>query len=186
MKKGELLKLRTLKATPKMMRMAANDTVKREVSYYNTRKSYTYGLYMRCQVLKGILKVAFFLPEYMRMESAMPAYELYINNQTGEFLTYDRGMKKWLTAKLDMIPWPGYVTYSGKKWINSEGARTIRRYLGVSNGGYKGILEYQLQIRADELKKRHRRETDPWDLDMEQTPELPKDWEKWVLKVGVV
>lgn len=75
MKKGELLKLRTLKATPKMMRMAANDTIKREVSYYNTRVSYTYGLYMRCQVLKGILKVAFFLPEYMRMESVMPAYE---------------------------------------------------------------------------------------------------------------
>lgn len=185
MKKGELLKLRTLKATPKMMRMAANDTVKREVFYSYVRESYTYGLYMRCQVLRGILKVAFFLPEYMRMESSMPAYELFINNQTGEFLTYDRRMKKWLTAKLDMIPWPGYVTYSGKKWINPEGARTIKRYLDVSSGGYKGILEYQLKIRADELKKRHRRETDPWDLDMEQTPKLPKDWEKWVLKVGI-
>lgn len=185
MKKGELLKLRTLKATPKMMRMAADDTLKREMSYYNMRESYTYGLYMRCQVLSGILKVAFFLPEYMRMESSMPVYELYINNQAGEFLTYDRRMKKWLTAKLDMIPWPKYVAYSEKKWINPEGARTIKRYLGVSNGGYKGILEYQLQVRADELKKRHRRETDPWDLDMEQTPELPKDWEKWVLKVGI-
>lgn len=185
MKKGELLRLRTLKATPKMMRMAADDTIKREVLYSYVRESYTYGIYMRCQVLNGILKVAFFLPEYMRMESAMPVYELFINNQTGEFLTYDRRMKKWLTAKLDMLPWPGYVAYSEKRWINPEGARTIKRYLGVSSGGYKGILEYQIQIRADELKQRHRRETDPWDLDMEQTPELPRDWEKWVSKVGI-
>lgn len=189
MKKGELKKLRTLKATKKMMEMAANDTIKRERvgawAYSSVRESYKYGLYMRCQVLNGILKVAFFLPEHMRMGAVLPVYELFINKETGEFLTYDRKLDRWLTAKLDMLPWPGYVTYSEKKWINPEGSRTIKRYLGVSNGGYKGILAYQLKIRADELKQRHKRETDPWDMDMEQTPELPKDWNRWVSKVGI-
>lgn len=189
MKKGELKKLRTLKATKKMMEMAANDTIKRERvgawAYSSVRESYKYGLYMRCQILNGILKVAFFLPEHMRMGAVLPVYELFINRETGEFLTYDRKLDRWLTAKLDMLPWPGYVTYSEKKWINPEGSRTIKRYLGVSNGGYKGILAYQLKVRADELKQRHKRETDPWDMDMEQTPELPKDWSRWVSKVGI-
>ena len=61
----------------------------------------------------------------------------------------------------------------------------IKRYLGVSRGGYNGILEYQLKVREEELKQRHKRETDPWDMDMEQTPELPKDWNRWVSKVGI-
>lgn len=189
MKKGELKKLRTLKATKKMIEMAANDTIKMERvgawAYSRVRESYKYGLYMRCQTLNGILKVAFFLTEHMRMGADLPAYELFINRETGEFLTYDRKADRWLTAKLDMLPWPGYVIYSEKKWINPEGSRTIKRYLGVSSGGYKGILEYQLKVRADELKQRHKRETAPWDLDMEQTPELPRDWDKWVSKVGI-
>lgn len=32
---------------------------------------------------------------------------------------------------------------------------------------------------------RHRRETDPWDADLSQTPAKPKDWDKWVGKVGI-
>lgn len=189
MKKSELKKLRTLKATKKMMEMAAKDTVKRERlgTWMNSyvRESYKYGLYMRCKILNGILKVAFFPAEHMRIGAVLPAYELFINRETGEFITYDRRLDRWLTAKLDMIPWPGYVIYSDKKWINPEGFQTIKKYLGVSHGGYKGILEYQLKVRASELKQRHKRETDPWDLDMEQTPELPKDWKKWVSKVGI-
>ncbi|HBA46230.1 MAG TPA: hypothetical protein DCZ91_00190, partial [Lachnospiraceae bacterium] len=90
MKKTELKKLRTLKATKKMMKMAADDTVKRERvgTWLNTRirEVYGYGLYMRCQILGGILKVAFFLPEHMRMGAVLPAYELFINKETGQFL----------------------------------------------------------------------------------------------------
>lgn len=91
MNKGELKKLRTLKATKKMMEMAANDAIKREItgawSYSHVRESYKYGLYMRCQTLNGILKVAFFLAEHMRMGAVLPAYELFVNKETGEFLS---------------------------------------------------------------------------------------------------
>lgn len=189
MKKGELRRLRTLKATKKMMQMAADDTVKRErVGTWSnpyTIERCRYGLYMRCQILNGYLKVAFFLPEHLRMGADLPAYELFIDRLTGEFLTYDRKSDRWLTAKLDMLPWPGYVYHSEKRWINPEGFRSIKKYLGVSHGGYQGILEYQLKVRAEELKQRHKRETNPWDMDMEQTPELPKDWDRWVSKVGI-
>lgn len=191
MRKNELRKLRTLKATPKMMKMAAEDTPKRETYNYGwsgqgyVRTIYQYGLYMRCQTLNGILKVAFFLPESMRLGGSFPAYELYICRDTGEFLTYDRNRDRWLTSKLDMLDWPDYVHYSKKKWINPEGYSSIKTYLGMDHGGYTGLLNYQLKVREDELKRRHKRETDPWDLDLAQTPELPRDWKHWVRKVGI-
>lgn len=189
MKKKELLKLRALNATSDMMQTANEDTPKRTVynNWYSEHVSisYQYGLYMRCQVIKGILKVAFFLPEHMRMGGKKPAYELYIDKKEKEFLTYDRLREKWLTAKLDRIPWPGYMFYSKKKWISPRGYGLVKEYLGGRHGGYQGLLEYQLKVRADELKQRHRIETDPWDLALEQTPNLPKDWEHWVNKVGI-
>ena len=182
MKKSELLKLRTLKATPKMMEMAMEDVKIEPNSYY---AKYKIGLYMRCQILKGILKVAFFLPEHMKAGGRLPVYELYINKEYGQFITYDCQNNRWLTAKLDMIDWPRYVNYSDKKWINPEGYAAIKKYLNTAHGGYRGLLDYQLNVRAIELKKKHKRETDPWDLELSQTPELPKDWKHWVSKVGI-
>lgn len=187
--KKELLKLRTMNATSKMMQMADADVPKRTV--YKTWNgehvslSYKCSLYLRCQVTHGFLKVAFFLPEYMRTGGKKAAYELYIDKEKGEFITYDRIRQKWLTAKVDMLPWPGYFYNTKNKWISPQGHDRIKKYLGGEHGGYKGLLEYQLKIRAEELKRRHKRETDPWDLDMAQTPKLPKDWECWVDKVGI-
>lgn len=189
MKKNELKKLRTLKATPKMLEMAASDTLKNKRcgsnGYYWFLEAYEYGLYMRCQILQGILKVAFFLPEHLRSGGKLPAYELFISRTAGQFLTFDRMRNKWLTAKLDMLPWPNYVFNSEKKWINPQGYASIKQYLGVEHGGFTGIMDYQLKVRAEVLKKKHKRETTPWDLDLAQTPKLPKDWEQWCNKVGI-
>ena len=113
MRKKELLELRALNATSDMMRTADADTPQRTVwKCWNGERvsiSYQYGLYMRCQVMHDFLKVAFFLPEHMRAGGKKPAYELYIDKKERKFLTYDRLREKWLTAKLDRIPWPGYV-----------------------------------------------------------------------------
>ena len=189
MKKKELLKLRTLNATSKMMQMADADVPQRTVyKSWNGEQvylSYEYSLYMRCQVIHGFLKVAFFLPEHMRAGGKKAAYELYIDKEKGEFITYDRIRQKWLTAKVDMLPWPGYIYGSKNKWISPQGHDRIKKYLGGEHGGYQGLLEYQLKVRAEELKRRHKRETDPWDLEMAQTPKLPKDWKRWVDKVGI-
>ncbi len=189
MRKKELLKLGNMSATAKMMQTAEADppqrTVYRSWSGEHAYLSYQYGLYMRCQVIQGFLKTAFFLPEYLRTGGRKPVYELYIDKEKGEFLTYDQITQKWRTAKLDMLPWPGYVYHSEKKWISPQEYSLIRKYLGGEHGGYRGLLEYQLKIRAEELKRCHKKETDPWDLELEQTPELPKDWDRWVSKVGI-
>ena len=189
MKKKELEKMRRLPATSRMMQMAAEDTLQdrknKGYSYYHNEQGYEYGLYMRCCVGKGILKVAFYFPNHMKMGGKLPAYELYIDKAKEEFLTYNRLENKWQTAKLDMLSWPGYVSKSDKKWISTRDDKTLQNYLGMEHGGYRGILEYQYHVRREALIRRHRKETDPWDLDMEQTPDLPKDWEHWVGKTGI-
>ena len=63
MKKKELLKLRTLNATSKMMQMADADVPQRTVyKSWNGEQvylSYECSLYMRCQIIHGFLKAAF-------------------------------------------------------------------------------------------------------------------------------
>lgn len=186
MKKDILKKLRALKATDTMMKLAGMDVPQKYHYGYagRTYDSYKYGIYLRCQVLSGILKVAFFLADEMRRGINRPVYELFINKEDGEFITWDVKNQKWRNAKVDMLEWPEYAWHSGK-YINPEGNRSIKSYLGVSNGGYKGIHEYQLSVRADELKQRHRRETGAWDMTLEQVPKMPKDFKEWVDKKGM-
>ena len=47
------------------------------------------------------------------------------------------------------------------------------------------IREFQEGIREKQLLARHKKETDPWDAAMALVPPLPKDWARWVSKVGV-
>lgn len=187
--KKELLSLRTLKATPKMMEMARNDKIEdREwTSYWHstyTYKTYEYNLFMRCQTLKGYLKVAFFLPSHMRCGSNKPVYDLYIHKKAGQYLTYDHQNQKWLTAMADNLDWKMDL-WKGKIWINPEGNQTIKKYLGVSQTGFWGIVEYQRKVKEENLEARYKRQTDKWDADLNLTPKLPKDWARWIDKVAV-
>ena len=186
MKKLELKKMKALKATPGMMRMAAQDTPQKNESYYSTSIRYNNGMYLRALVENGILKVAFYLPEHMRTGGRNPVYELFIDRERKRFITYACLVEKWLTAKVDILSWPYSALYSDTKWVSKADDAKIRNYLGNQyGGGFDGILKYQRKLREDELVARHKRETDKWDADLQQVPKLPKDWNRWVSKVGI-
>lgn len=182
MNKKKLLSLRTLNATDKMMELAKED-MPRAAGWNGQEHEYKYGMYLRCQQLSGILKISIFFCEELKQGITEAYYDLFCNPEGDEWITYDRREETWKTAKLDMLYKPSYVYYSGK-YMNPEGIRAIKHILKVQNGGYRGILSWQLKIREDELKQKHRRETDPWDMKQEQVPELPRDWDKWVNKGG--
>lgn len=184
MKKQELRKLRTLNATRAMMDKAMKDTPRTVRRYSWAHTEYKYGIYLRCQNLKGYLKIACFLVGRMKTGNNKPAYEIFIDPENGEFITWDCINEKWSNAKIDNLDWPQYTWHSGH-YINSCGYQNIKHILGTSKGGYAGILEYQNNIRLEELKRSYRRETEPWDLDMEQIPDVPKDWERWVNKTAI-
>lgn len=184
MKKEELEKLRTLNATKAMMQKAKQDNPYTERNIYGSHNRYKYGIYMRCQQLNGYLKIALFLVDRMRRGKREPNYEIFIDTENGEFITKNCVENKWSNAKIDNLEMPDYTWHSGH-YINSSGYENIKQLLGVSAGGYKGILEYQNSIRAEELKRAHRRETEPWDLDMDPISDVPKDWVNWANKTAI-
>ena len=188
--KKDLLALRTLRATPKMMAMAAADTKETRAykcyGYTYTRKMYEYSLFLRCQTFRGgYLKIAVFIPEHMRNGDNLPKYEIFIHKDGEEYLTWERKEQKWRTAMADNLDFGGYYWHYGKVWINPEGKQTIKRYLGVDKPGLDGIVEWQRKIRQENIEKKYKRMTDPWDAELAQTPPLPPDWERWAAKEAV-
>lgn len=71
-------------------------------------------------------------------------------------------------------------------WISDEDETSIQAYLNINKKAVEAIRQFQRDVRDEQLEQRHRRETDPWDKDMEQVPELPKDWSRWVDKVAIL
>lgn len=187
MKKKELMKIRKLRATGEIMALAAADVPEKVGGYWRGTpcQRYQNGLYLRCEVQSGILHAAIYLTEYLRMGSRKAAFDLYIDREQHQFLTCQCETGKWLAAKLDMLPWPFYVHCSEGKWISGKDYELIRQYLKGQQGGFPGLLEYQLQVRKEELHRKYRRQTERWDADLSQTPKLPKDWDRWVYKTGI-
>ena len=114
MKKNDLLTLPILKATPAMMRMAAEDIPKKTTyKYWNgnyTREESKYDLFMRGAVREDILLVALYLPKSMRLGSRLPAYTVFMDKKADSWITYDYEKKRWLTAKLDRLFWKSLIT----------------------------------------------------------------------------
>lgn len=182
MKKQELLAIRPLRATVKMLKVAADLDISKSSS---GAINHTSKLFMRCCVEKDILKVAFYFMEHLRSGGRKAVYELFISKQEQTFLTYECSQKKWLTSMLYNLNLFGYHSSTDRVWISTADSNIIKRYLGISEGNYETLSRFQQQIRHAELKARHRKETDPWDADLARTPDLPKDWERWTAKVGI-
>lgn len=186
MRKKELTAMPILKVTPYMKRMAMEDVPKTEKRYGRTYKEYKRGGYTRCCIKDGILKVAIFYTEPMRMGATMPKYELYFDKKKQDYITYDRENEKWLTSTYYNLSSPNYLYYCAEKLhFSRETKKAVSRYFDNGYEGLGAIREFQNQILSDRLKAKHKRETDPWDEDLKQTPDLPKDWDNWVSKVGI-
>lgn len=147
MTKKELLKLKKLTATKVMLKQALSDSPIKKHLYYQTVDSYECGIYYRCQVMNGILKVAIFLARDLRLGNRNPVYEVFLDRAANKFLTWDVVHKKWRSAKLDMLEWPDYIHHSGY-YSNKVMDDKIMKYLGVTCGGYKGILKFQQRVRC--------------------------------------
>ena len=185
MKKKELLKLPPIRATKRMMELAMRDSLEYRGMCHFGEKGYQRSCYLRCKIQGAYMKLAIFLPEHMRMGCKDAAFEVFADCKAEEFLTFDRVGNRWLTAKLDLLPWPCYYYRSQERWIGKSDYQKVKQYFGGDRGGYEGFLDFQLQIRRDQLKRRHKREADPWDADLAHIPATPQDWDRWCQKVGI-
>lgn len=184
MKKSSLLKMKNLPATEEMLAVAREDMPVKVGSGWNTSYRCRYSGFVRSAVEGGILKVTLYDPDAMRLGRTLPVYEIFMEKEKQQFLTYDRTRNEWRTAKIDYLEWQ--AKGSNNVWISTVDDAQIRQYLASDEKSvYRAILQFQRAVRDAELERRHRKETDPWDAELAQTPPLPKDWERWVNKVGI-
>lgn len=186
MKKRALMALPKLTATDEMKQIATSDLPRKEKTDYGyVREVCEYYTYLRCIKQDGILKVAFFFPEHLRLDGSNPAYEVYLDKEKRQFITYNSLIQKWSESKLDRLDWKRQYWYTKAYWISDEDETSIQAYLNINKKAVEAIRQFQRDVRDEQLEQRHRQETDPWDKDMEQVPELPKDWSRWVDKVAI-
>ena len=184
MKKSSLLKMKDLYATEEMLAVAREDVPVKVGSGWNISYQCQYSGFARSVVEGGILKVTLYDPDAMRLGGTLPVYEIFMEKEKQQFLTYDRTRNEWRTAKIDCLEWR--AKGSNSVWISAADDALIRQYLESDEKSvYQSILKFQHAVREVELERRHRKETDPWDAELSQTPPLPKDWERWVNKVGI-
>ena len=74
---------------------------------------------MRCHMENGILKVALYAPDHLRIGGRQPSYEVYIDRNAGRFITYDCANNKWRDSKVDRLEWPQVTHYAPDVWISS-------------------------------------------------------------------
>lgn len=188
MRKTELRKLRTLNATPEMMKKG-KQFEEVETYHWLTEKKIIkivpeYDLLARVQNLNGIIKVAVFLPEKMRKDIKTPRYEIFINKQGHEYITReldDEGNEtRWLTAMIYNLKDIGYdYTRSlGKTFLNKDAINALNT-LSANGKGLCRLYDWQQKIREKKIARMEAAEQKPWDEDMKLVPSLPKGFVNW-------
>lgn len=184
MKKRVLKNLFTQCPTAEIMEVSKSDIPKRENQRGQKEDIYQYDLYISCGVQEGILRAAFFLARDLRLGGVKPIYQVFIDKEARKFVTWDAVHEKWSNSKLDRLSWPG-CRYRSGVFMTAEDNDRMKEYLGVVCDKSEGILEFQRDVRSEELEKRHKKETDAWDAVMVQIPPCPEDWKNWVDKYGI-
>ena len=182
MKRKELEKLPVLRATTAMLKQAEKETML-PIGYFRKELRYEHEHYARCKRFDRILKVAIYLTKNLAAGGRKPVYELFLDYDAQDFLTYSFMEKKWRTAMLRNLPHQVFGIYDAQ--ISSRDSAVIVQYLNSKWGAIVAIREFQEGIREKQLLARHKKETDPWDAAMALVPPLPKDWDRWVSKVGI-
>lgn len=193
MKKKELLSMRKLHATQKMIELVQQDPVQhKRVNYGYTSRTYNVCQryqYFRAIVEKGILKVAVFSRKHLAAGIYTPEFEIYLSKEENKDLTYEPTVKKWRTGKIDYLNYDiddGYC-YGNKPWASEDTKKTVNDYLGYEGLEIKeAVLKFQNQVRTDRIKKKRKSELEEIDAVMNAVPELPKDFDKWIMESAFI
>ena len=160
MNKKELLSMRKITATPKILELVREDTGKKETAVHTYRRDtyYTYKryLYYKAIVENGILKLAVFPRKWLAAGEINPQYEIYLSKDERQHLTWDVRCKKWRTARINYLNYDiddGYV-YGNKPWASEETKKLVNAYLESGNLEVKeAVLNFQDEIGKEKLKK---------------------------------
>lgn len=186
--KAKLEKLRTLNATPAMIKAISQPGRKRDY-WDNKVHKYRYRFAARCQQLDGILKISMCTRKDLQNGILTPKWDIYINYDGDEYITRERqqdGTYKWRSAyiiNLESYYWR--CDYDQYIYMNPEGKRSIRQLLDSKEEDvYRCIQRWQEGCKKRVEDKKIKKLTDQWDQDMSPIKEPPKGFEKWYKTVG--
>lgn len=189
MKKKELLSMKQLNATPRIMELVREDQEEQKVVRYTYSRGKTvYHIYQRYQyyraaVENGILKVAVFSRKHLAAGITTPEYEIYLSKEENKHMTYKPDGKKWRTGKIDSLQYDmdNGAMYGNETWESDNTKRIVNTYFGTRGLKVKeAVLRFQNDVAKERLKKKHKNEMEQIDAVMNTVPELPKDFDSWV------
>ena len=190
MKKEDLLAMKMLCATQLMIRTATENPiytrrVKTPWGCSYSESTCKYSRYFRAIVENGILKVAVFMQKELQYRNKAPLYEVYCDKENSTYTTYDIEECKWRTAKIDNLPYPEIPSvYQSENWQQDRDRKIVNDYFGTGQNKdiYAAVLSFQADIKKDKLQRKHRSEIEEIDEVMREVPDIPKNFENWVVK----
>ena len=178
MRKNDLLKLPKLKLTRKMIDIARQDTDRIK----------KYSRYYRAAVSGGILKAAVWTGDSVREERQEPDWEIYIDKENGKWMNYSPIRESFGRARienLDIVPAAGDY-YGVRGFDDAKSRKTVNDYFCPGEGKRRtirdAVLSFQENAARERLELRKRAVLEAIDTAMNRVPELPNDFEKWVIK----
>lgn len=161
-------------------------------AYYSKRYKY----FLRVQNLGAYIKIAVYKAENLAANIKTPSHEVFLNPAGGEYITRlfdDIGKETgWSKAMFYNLPnlnvyWWVSNQYQHTFWLNRDATRTLKslnvdgtKHYRNENDAICTLREWQQSLKDKERALREKKETAPWDEDMKLTPELPKDFDKWL------
>lgn len=195
MKKAELLNRKVLKATAKMLGMAKSDKgelIKAKYTWDRNYRKYKHYTYYRAIEEDEILTVAIYLRSDLASGGTVPYYQIYLDKKENDFITYNFRESKWSNAKIDLLKLDyeygrtygekSYSSVGDKKIVNNYLQRRLDKNQGKPIGTKEieaAVLDYQFDVRSQELARKHRSELTEIDGVMNTVPAIPKDFIKW-------
>ena len=185
MNKKELRNMKLLEATDELIKLAKEDVPVRDKRYYTEQLIYQRGLYLRAEVENNILKVAFYLAEYLSTDCRKPVYTLYIDKKNDIFKGYDYRTKKWSESMLDKTIFSKWL-YQENSYMKEADTALIQKYLESEyDDAFYALYVYQREQRHRRLGMKYEKILTSWDQCMDRLPKIPKDWLRWQKKVGI-
>lgn len=189
MKKKELLAMRKMQLTAAMINAAKTDIPEkrtRERWYYQghytgTVYHYKYRLFINASQSGDLLKVSIWFRESVLKEKE-PDYDIYIDRKNRDFITYVTDENRWSNAKFGFLDFPKSFSDGKKIWMSSTTSQRIMKFFDNGKTGVDAIHSFQLDVRAEQLRQREKRETDEWDRAQDIVPDIPAGFKEWVKK----
>ena len=190
MKKRDLLAMKSLQATRAMLQAARENpiiTKKRKSTwgYTISESKCKFMMYFRATAENGILKVAVFIQQELQNGVRTPRYEVYCDRENKTYTTYDLREDKWRSAKIDYLEYPGkWRIKESENWQQDSDRKLVNDYFetGQNRDIYAAVLDFQAEIKSDQLRRKHRSELEEIDEVMREVPDIPKNFKDWIAK----